>query len=150
EYARADTERNQRLFDWALGVLQRLGIDKVIAAARTPEELRRVTFDATSAGGILAIRDALHPASGRRGEHFRGLKQGGLKQILGNRFVDLKKQRLAALQQRQKRYRRSDWSEQLILNKRGEIIANLANLVLMLREAPKWKGVLGYDEFAAR
>ena len=38
----------------------------------------------------------------------------------------------------------------LILDKDGKIVANLANLILILREAPKWKGVLGYDEFNVR
>jgi predicted P-loop ATPase len=43
----------------------------------------------------------------------------------------------------------SDWTDTLILDKNGKIVANLANLILILREAPKWNGVLGYDEFAA-
>jgi hypothetical protein len=38
----------------------------------------------------------------------------------------------------------------LILNKDGTIKPNLANLILILREAPKWKNVLAYDEFNAR
>jgi predicted P-loop ATPase len=150
EHARADTERNRRLFAWALVVLKQLGVDKAVAAARTLEELHKIAFDAESVEVILAIRDALHPASGRPESHFRGLTERGLKQILRNRFAELKKQRLATLQQRQGRRKQSHWSDQLILNKDGKIVANLANLVLMLREAPKWKGVLGYDEFAAR
>ena len=28
EHARAETERRQRLFEWALGVLKRLGLDR--------------------------------------------------------------------------------------------------------------------------
>ena len=79
EHARADTQRNQRLFDWADAVLKRLRLDKAVAAARSIEELRTVTFNADSAEVTLAIRDALHPASGHRQEHFRGLKEGGLK-----------------------------------------------------------------------
>ena len=117
-----------------------------MAAARSIEELRRVTFNADSAEVALAIRDALHPASGHRQEHFRGLKEGGLKLILKNRFAELKKTREAALRRR----KQPDWTDQLILDKDGKIIANLANLILILREAPKWKGVLGYDEFNAR
>ena len=150
EHARADTERNRRLFAWALVVLKQLGVDKAVAAARTLEELHKIAFDVESVEIILAIRDALHPASGCPEGHFRGLTERGLKQILRNRFAELKKQRLATLQQRQGRRKQSHWSDQLILNKDGKIVANLANLVLMLREAPKWKGVLGYDEFAAR
>ena len=53
-----------------------------MAAARSIEELRAVTFNADSAEATLAIRDALHPASGHPQEHFRGLKEGGLKLIL--------------------------------------------------------------------
>src|SRR5215813_8993918 len=149
EHARADTERNRRLFAWALVVLKQLGVDKAVAAARTLEELHKIVFDVESVEAILAIRDALHPARGRPEGHFRGLTEHGLKQILRNRFAEMKKQRLATLQQRQGRCKQSHWSDQLILNKDGKIVANLANLVLMLREAPKWKGALGYDEFAA-
>ena len=48
EHARADTERNQRLFDWALGVLKAVGVYRAVNAARSIEELHRVTFDADS------------------------------------------------------------------------------------------------------
>jgi putative DNA primase/helicase len=146
ERARADTQRKRRLFDWADAVLKRLRLDKAVANARSLEESRSVTFDAAIAEVALAIRDALHPSSGRRQEHFRGLKEGGLKQILKNRFAELKKTREAALRHR----KQPDWADQLIFDKDGKIIANLANLILILREAPKWKGVLGYDEFNAR
>ena len=37
-HARADTERNRRLFDWAEAVLKALGLDKAVAAARSIEE----------------------------------------------------------------------------------------------------------------
>ena len=145
-HARADTERNRRLFDWAEAVLKALGLDKAVAAARSIEELRRITLDVDSAEIALALRDALHPASGQRQEHFRGLKEGSLKLILKNRFADLKKAREATL----RRGKPSDWTDELILDKDGKIVANLANLILILREAPKWNGVLGYDEFNAR
>jgi hypothetical protein len=141
EYARADTQRNQRLFDWADAVLARLGLRKAVADAKSIEELRSVTFNADSAEIILAIRNALHPASGHRQEHFRGLKEGGLKVILKNRFAELKKKREAALRRR----KQPDWTKQLILDKDGKIVGNLANLILILREAPEWKGVLGYE-----
>ena len=143
-HARADTERNQQLFDWAEGVLKALGLDKAIAAARSIEELRRLTLDVDSAEIALAIRDALHPASGQRQEHFRGLKEGGLKLILKNRFADLKKVRETTL----RRGKPPDWTDKLILDKDG-IVANLANVTLILGEAPKWRGVLGYNDFAA-
>ena len=145
-HARADTERNRRLFDWAEAVLKALGLDKAVAAARSIEDLRRITLDVDSAEIALALRDALHPASGQRQEHFRGLKEGSLKLILKNRFADLKKAREATL----RRGKPSDWTDELILDKDGKIVANLANLILILREAPKWNGVLGYDEFNAR
>ncbi len=146
EHARSETQRKQRLFDWADAVLNKLGRTMALAAASSIEELRLVTFDAGSAEVTLAIRDALHPASGPRQEHFRGLKEGGLKQILKNRFAELKKTREAALRRRKP----LDWTDQLILDKEGNIVPNLANLILMLREAPKWKGVLGFDEFNVR
>jgi hypothetical protein len=145
-HARADTERNQQLFNWAEGVLKALGLDKAIAAVRSIEELRRLTLDADSAEIALALRDALHPASGQRQEHFRGLKEGSLKLILKNRFADLKKARESTL----RRGKPPDWTDQLILDKDGKIVANLANGILILHEAPKWRGVLGYDEFNAR
>jgi predicted P-loop ATPase len=145
-HARADTERNRRLFDWAEAVLKKLGLDKAVAAARSIEELRKVTLNVDSAEIALAIRDALHPASGHRQEHFRGLKEGSLKLVLKNRFTDFKKTREKML----KRGKPSDWTDGLILDKDGKIVANLANLMLILREAPKWNGVLGYDEFNVR
>src|SRR5215831_10570511 len=77
EHARAETQRNRRLFAWADGVLKRLGLRKAVADARSIEALRGVTFNADSAEVALAIRDALHPASGERAEHFRGLREGG-------------------------------------------------------------------------
>jgi predicted P-loop ATPase len=150
EHARADTERNRRLFAWAVSVLKQLGVDRAVAAAKSVEELHSVMFDADAFEVILAIRDALHPPSGRPEEHFRGLTQGGLKQLLRNRFAELKKERSATLRQRPGRQKQPHWSDQLILNKDGKIVANVANLILMLQEAPKWKGVLGYDEFNAR
>jgi putative DNA primase/helicase len=42
-----------------------------------------------------------------------------------------------------------DWTDDLILDKAGKIQPILANLVLILSHAPKWKGVLAFDEFAA-
>ena len=149
--ARTDTERRKRLFDWALGVLQRLGLDKSVAAARTIEELRSIALDANSAEVILAIRDALHPASGRRRhDHFRGFNEGGPKRILQNQLNALKKDREDALHRRGRRRPDQDWSEQLILDRDGKVVPNPSNLILILRESPKWRGVLRYDEFSAR
>ena len=147
-HARADTERNRRLFDWAEAVLKALGLDMAVAAARSIEDLRWIALDVNSAEIALALRDALHPTSGQRQEHFRGLREGSLKAILRNRFTVWKKDREATL--RRGKAPKSDWTDQLILDKDGKIRPILANLILILREASRWKGVLGYDEFAAR
>jgi predicted P-loop ATPase len=147
EHARAETQRNQQLFAWADGVLKLLlGLDKAVAAAKTIEKLRSITLDVETPEVLLAIRDALHPVSGNRAEHFRGLREGGLKQILKNRFVELKKPREAKLRHGKQR----NWTDQLLLDKEGKIRPVLANLILILREAPDWKGALTYDEFNAR
>src|ERR1700730_266196 len=145
--AQANAERHQRLFDWAAAVLEQLGWTKAVNAASTIMELNAVTFDANSAEVAMAIQDALHPATGQRERHFCGLKEANLKRILKNRFADLKKDRAKVL--RGWRQSEPDWTEELILDKEGKIVANVANLVSTLRHAPKWKGVLGFNEFAA-
>jgi Virulence-associated protein E-like domain len=145
-HARADSERAEQLFAWADAVLKQVGLTKAVAAARTIEELRRVIFNTDSAEIILAIRDALHPASGQRQAHFRGLREGSLKLILKNRFSQLKKNREAVLGRR----KQPDWTDKLKLDRDGRIVGNLANLVLILCESPSWKGGLAYDEFNAR
>jgi predicted P-loop ATPase len=144
----ANAERKQKLFDWALGVLKQLGIEEAIRQSKSREALRRITLNVEDAEIVLAIRDVLHPASGNREQHFIGLREGGLKQFLKNRFADLKKDRDKRLRGRDKQQR--DWSDDLILDAEGGIKANLANLILILCEAPKWKGVLAHDEFNAR
>jgi predicted P-loop ATPase len=146
-HARADSERAKGLFAWADAVLKQIGLTKAVATARSIEELRRVTFNAESAEVILAIRDALHPASGQRAKHFIGLREGGLKQILKNRFAELKKSREGTLRGGRKQ---PDWTAQLILDNDGRIVGNLANLILILHKSPKWTGVLAFDEFAYR
>jgi predicted P-loop ATPase len=143
----ADDRRNQQLFDWARGVLSRLGLDRAIAQARTIDDLRRVVLDLEDGRIALAIRDALHPANGERQEHFRGLREGSLKRILRNQFDDLWEDREKKLRGRAGQ---EDWTAELKFGKSGEIAANLHNFILILRNAPKWKGVLAYDEFAAR
>jgi len=146
EHARAETQRNQQLFAWADGVLKLLGLDEAVAAAKTIEKLRSITLDVETPEVLLAIRDALHPVSSNRAEPFRGLREGGLKQILKNRFAELKKTREAKL----RRGKQADWTDELVLDKEGKIKPVLANLIVILREAPDWRGTLTYDEFNAR
>ena len=64
-YARADTDRNQRLFDWAEAVLKALGLDKAVAAARSIEDLRRIALD------VESVADAYTAYQGRLGCHSR-------------------------------------------------------------------------------
>ena len=152
DHARANTERNQRLFDWADAVLERLGIVEAVIHARSIEELNGIVLDPNSAEVTLAIRDALHPASGRRAEHFHGLKEGGLKLILRNRFAEMKKTRTAqfGVGTDQDQDRPRFWTDDLMRNSRGEIVSILANIILVLQKSPSWQGVLGYDEFNRR
>ena len=99
EHARAETQRKQRLFDWADRVLRELGLADRVARANSLEELRKVIFDANAAEVELAIREALHPASGSKADYFAGLRNvGSLKRLLKMRFHEMKKQREAQLQ----------------------------------------------------
>jgi hypothetical protein len=99
EHTRAETERKRCLFDWCDAMLRNLCLDEAVAAAGSLEELHNITLDVDGADVILAIRAALHPAGGHRPqEHFHGLKEGSLKQILKARFAELKRLREAAIQ----------------------------------------------------
>ena len=151
EHARAETDRKRRLFAWADLVLQQLGFTDRVAQADSVDELRKVTFDADTIEVALAIRDALHPATGKREEYFVGLSDAGLKRLLKTRFIELKKEREQALRGGASGRRATrDWSDDLVLDDAGGVRPLLANLILFLREHPKWKGVLAYDEFNAR
>jgi predicted P-loop ATPase len=143
----ANAERTRRLFEWAAKLLGDLGLAKAVAQATSIEELRGITLNVGDPEVSLAIRDALHPATGDREDHFHGLREGALKQILKNRLADLKRDREKILRRRAGAER--DWTDDLILNANGQIIANLANLILILRKAPKWEKALAYDEFNA-
>jgi predicted P-loop ATPase len=147
ERARAETESKSALFAWADAVLVELDVGKAVRDATTLQEIRAVSFDPNAADVILAIRAALHPVIGQRQACFDGMTAGMLKQVLKSRFNDLIKAREAAVRGRRGR---GDWTDELMLNELGEPLSNLANLILILREAPKWKGVLGVDEFAVR
>lgn len=148
-HARAETERKQRLFDWADAVLTSLGLVKVVKAAKTTMELYGITFDANSAEVVLAIREALHPASGGpKAEYLLGLNADGLRRLLRSRFNKLRKAREDEL--RGKGGKQSFWEDQLIKDKDGKPVANLANLILTLRKAPEWKNTLAFNAFTAQ
>jgi hypothetical protein len=81
-HAAAETELKKRLFDWADGVLQQLGLAAKVAQAMRLDDLRKITLDVEDVIVELAIRDALHPAGGQRAEHFVGLKAGRAQAIV--------------------------------------------------------------------
>jgi hypothetical protein len=151
DHARDETRRNTDLFKWADALLAQLGLTQAIAAAGTPEELRKIVFDADRAEVELAIREALHPVSGKKAAHFAHLKERGLKRILRMRFADTKKDRAAALGRGAGGTQSApDWTANLILDKHGAVRPVLANLTRFLRWHPEWDGVLSFDEFNAR
>jgi predicted P-loop ATPase len=155
EHAQAETERKQRLFAWADDVLHQLGLAERIARANSFDELRKITFDPDAADVALAIREALHPASGRKADHFAGLREGSLKRVLKSRFDEMKQQRDAELRrpggrQGRRQSAASNWTDDLKLDDKGGVRPILSNLILFLTHHPKWKGVLAYDEFSTR
>ena len=152
EHARAETERKRRLFDWADHLLEQLGLPERVAQAKSVEELRKITFDANAVEVELAIRDALHPANGSKDDCFVGIKEGGLKRILQNRFEELKRERETKLRDGVTGAARSahDWTDDLKLDKKGGVCPLLTNLILFLRKHRAWQGVLGFDEFNTR
>jgi hypothetical protein len=146
-------ERNRRLFEWCLAVLEQLGLAKQVKEANSFEDLRKITFDPNTAKVGLAIRDALHPTSGRKDDMFTGIREGGLKRILANRFLDLKKDRENELKGGAGASGSStafDWTADLKLDDEGGIKPLLTNLILFLRYHEEWKDALAYDEFNAR
>jgi predicted P-loop ATPase len=151
EHARAETERKRRLFAWADRVLQELGFAERLANANSLGELRKITFDVDAAEVALAIREALHPASGVKADCFAGLREGGLKRILTKRFDEMKAERVVQLRSQGGRQQSTlDWTDELKLDDKGGVRPILSNLILYLRHHPKWEGVLAYDEFNAR
>jgi predicted P-loop ATPase len=146
-----EDQRQKALFAWADHVLYELGLVERVARASNVVELRKITFDANTAEVDLAIRDALHPASGAKTWFFEGLRAGALKRILKNRFDDMMADREAELRnQRGGQQSTPDWTDELRFDDMGNIRATLGNLILFLRHHPRWRDVLGFDEFAYR
>jgi hypothetical protein len=153
EQAQQETERKNKLFAWADDVLTNLGLVDRIKQANTLDELRKIVFDGNAADVILAIREALHPASGQKKDKcFAGLNEGGLGRILKKRFAEKKEDRETELRRGQSAggAPQPNWTDDLILGDEGQILPVLANLKLFLTRHPAWEGVLAYDEFALR
>jgi predicted P-loop ATPase len=155
EHASAETERKKQLFEWADRVLADLGLAAKVANANTLDELRRITFDDADASDVdLAIRDALHPAAGRKHAHFDGMNERMLKRLLKTRFRELKKQREGKLRGGQtaggSQSSTYNWTDDLKLDKNSAVRPLLHNLILFLDFHPQWQGVLGFDEFNFR
>jgi predicted P-loop ATPase len=150
-HARTETERKLKLFAWADGVLQQLGLPAKVAQAMSFDELRKITFHADDVTVELAIRDALHPTDRKRAEHFAGMKAGTLKRLLKSRFDEMKKDRETQLRSGQGgRQSTSNWTDELKFDDKGGVRPILSNLILFLRHHPQWQDVLGFDEFNAR
>jgi hypothetical protein len=145
----SNADRNARLFAWALGVLERLGLVEAVRRAASAKELNNIVFNPDSADVEIELEAVLHPAGGKRDDLFVGLTKRGLQLVLKNRFNDLRKDRREALSSG--RARTGDWQDDLIYNpKTGELRNLLVNLILILWHSPVWTGVLGFDEFAVR
>jgi predicted P-loop ATPase len=155
-HARAETERKQKLFAWADGVLQQLGLAAKVAQATSFDDLRKITFDADDVNVELAIRAALHPTVGKPAEHFAGMKAGSLKRLLKMRFAEMKKDREAELLHGRrgaaggKHSSTYNWTDDIKFDAKGGVRPILTNIILFLREHVTWKGVLAFDEFNNR
>lgn len=153
QHARAETERKRKLFKWADELLRQLGLADAIRRARTIAELAAIDLDVDNNVDVaLAIRAALHPADGSpRAPHFVGMTKGMLKRLVKLRFHELKKDRAAQLAGRSGGAPGAEpWMAGLKLDAMGAVRPILTNLILFLREHPSWKGVIAYDDFAAR
>jgi predicted P-loop ATPase len=137
-------------------LIRKLGLEEALLDATTIDELRKIKFDPDAVEVTLAIRDALHPASGEKDKCFTGIREAALKRIIVVRFSEMKGGREAMLRNPRgatgggRSRPASNWADDLMLNNDGEIIPNLANLILILSKHPKWKGVIAYDEFNVR
>ena len=93
QHACAERERERKLFAWVDATLEQLDVTKRISDAGSFDELRKVTFDVNVVDVELAIRDALHPATGRKADHLDGLTERMLKRLLNRRFHERKNER---------------------------------------------------------
>jgi predicted P-loop ATPase len=148
-----ETDRKRGLYEWCDRLLDQLGLVSKIVAAKTIDDLRKVVFDMDAAEVELAIREALHPASGSKADIFSGLKEGALKRVLKARFNDLKKYRQAQLTGGAGAAGQASWThvhhwtDDLKLDGHGRVRPLLVNLILFLRHHLKWDGVLAFNEF---
>jgi predicted P-loop ATPase len=151
-HARAETDRKQKLFAWADGVLQQLGLVAKVAHATSFDDLRKIVFDADDINVELAIREALHPTGRPRAEHFAGIKSSALKRLIKLRFAEMKKNREKDLLPGRGGRRSSshNWTDDIKFDAKGGVRPILANLILFLREHAAWQGVLAFDEFNNR
>lgn len=133
EHADAETDRKNRLYAWGDGLLRQLGLVDGVSRANRVEELRKITLDAYAVEVALAIRDALHPTSGPKADIFVGLREGGLKRVLNNRFSELKREREAKLLRGHGvaggRRSAHAWTDDLKLDDNGAVRPILHNLI---------------------
>jgi predicted P-loop ATPase len=77
-------------------------------------------------------------------------RQGGRSQGRQGRSQQLSSRRTATKRAVVPIQREEHWTDGLMRNDRGVPLGNLRNVLHALRHAPEWRGVLAYDEFAAR
>jgi hypothetical protein len=80
-HAQAETERKRNLFAWADALLHQLGLTAAVAQAWSVEDLSKISLNTDDVDIELAIRAALHPATGQRAEQFAGMRAGALKRL---------------------------------------------------------------------
>ena len=142
QHARAETARKQELFEWGDGVLVKLGYTTRINFAQTVQELNQIIFNPNSVEVMMAIRDALHPATGGpRVEFFVGMNGASLKRLLASRFEETIKNRREALSRDLFGLKPGPhWSDDLVTGGNGTIRPILANFELILRKSQNGKG----------
>src|SRR5262245_42027180 len=134
--------------------LQSQGLAKRLVQMVSLDELRKLAFDANAPELELAIRDALHPANGKKHDYLQGLTKDALKRIVRSRFDNMKKEREKQLKRGSDAAGSAqstiDWTDNLKLDEDGGVLPILANYILFLIHHKAWAGVFGFDEFANR